>query len=272
MFFEEVLPSTTPRYEYEGIQGFLHILEQEQERYEREGSFNPYIIFAIDEHSFLECFVDSEEDLLTKSWETYDHSSHNILIKMETANHAVAAGAFDSIFSTWARRVRDNPLACTARTAVRGHTRTKRADSSWTPVFLPAGRSPKWPTLVLEVAWSERRPKLERDIDFWLRESNGDVKVVLSITVHPCGIISIEKWDLSPTSSGNGTAPRPTQKIEIVRKPTPNCPRVKGQIQLQFQDIFLRDKEGTDIDFIISHSDMEEIASQVWGFQFEQEG
>jgi len=266
MFYEDVLPSTTPRYEYEGIQHCLQILEQWSERSERESRPNPYLIFAIDERSFLECFVNSGESLLTKSWETYDHSSNHVLIKMQSVEHATAAGAFDVIFTLWAHGVRDTPLSSTSTRIVRGHTRTKRADSSWTPRDPPAPRSTKWPTLAVEVAWSEPRAKLQQDVAFWLNESKGEVKAALTITVRAHGRIAIEEWVLPTT--GNTTIPYPNQKIEIVRNPGPNCPRIQGQLTLQFRDIFLRDKRGKETDFTLSHSDMEEIGDSVWKFQF----
>jgi hypothetical protein len=267
MSFEDIFPSTTPRYRYEGIQQCLQILEQEQERLDREGRCDPYLIVnAIDERSFLE--LGSERDL-RKSCEAYDHSSHQVLINIAVSSeHAVAGGTFNTIFTIWAHNVINTPLLNTGRRSVRGQTRTKNADLSWTLRDPPGGRSLKWPTLAVEVAFSEPRRKVEQDADFWLRQSGGEVKAVLSITVHRHGKITIEKWDLLPTPAG--IAPRPTQTIEIVRNPAPNCPRIQGQLQLQFQDLFLRNKQKEETDFIFSYDDMEEIASDVWRFQFDE--
>lgn len=73
---EEVLPATTPRYQYQGIEQCLRILEQEVERFAREGG-NPYVIvFDVDERSFLKCFVNSED--LTSSWVTYNDSASTL--------------------------------------------------------------------------------------------------------------------------------------------------------------------------------------------------
>ncbi|KAJ6138912.1 hypothetical protein N7471_005398 [Penicillium samsonianum] len=60
----------------------------------------------------------------------------------------------------------------------------------------------------------------------------------------------------------------PTQKIEIVRKPAPNCPKVNGQLKLQFRAIFLREKKGTETDFVLTERDMEHIARLIWAVQF----
>ncbi|KAJ5569569.1 uncharacterized protein N7459_008999 [Penicillium hispanicum] len=270
MFLEDILPSTTPRYKYEGIPQCLRILEQEQERHESARSFNPYLIFfAVDESSFLKCFVNSDKSLITQSWEMYDHSSHNVLVKLSTTSLIEAAATFDSIFSTWARRVQNNLLTATSSSPVSTETRSKRADLSWTPAHPPVGRSSQWPTVIVEASWSERRRKLENDVGFWLNKSNGQVKVVLTIAVHPGGRIDIEKWDLPPVPGSKAT-PCSTQKIEIVRDPAPNTSKVRGRLDVKFQDVFLREKEGTETDFALSHSDMEEIAMKVWASQLEK--
>jgi hypothetical protein len=120
--------------------------------------------------------------------------------------------------------------------------------------------------LAVEVAFSEPQSKVKQDADFWLSQSSGEVKAVLSITVRRRGKITIEKWDLLPTPTG--TTPRPTQTIEIVRNPAPNCLRIKGALKLQFQDIFLRNKQKEETGFIFSYSDIEMIADDVWHFQF----
>jgi hypothetical protein len=68
--YNNVIPSTIPRYSYQGIQQCLENINQESERYEREesegpGISNPYVIMDIGELSFLECFVNSGEKLET---------------------------------------------------------------------------------------------------------------------------------------------------------------------------------------------------------------
>lgn len=269
MSFEDVIPSTTPRYKYQGIQECLDIIDRESEKYAQHGDIsNPYVVMEIDERSFLDCFVESDEKLLTLSWETYDYISHSILIKMESNIHAVGIGAFNTIFSTWARPVADTPIYQTNTMHVRGKTKGKRADISWTPINPPAGRSIKWPTLVGEVTWMERRSKLVQDMKFWLEESHRQVKVALAITIHARGRITIEKWETNPSSDDGIMSPFPTQKIEIVRKPAPNCPRITGELVIKFKDVFLRERKGTENDFVLTESDMEEMARGIWAFQF----
>ncbi|CAG8398951.1 unnamed protein product [Penicillium salamii] len=246
MSFQDLVPSNTKRYRYEGHRQCLEVLEQEAERWEREEvllgcEYNPYFIMDVDEASFLESFVNSGDKLLMLSWEIYDHLYQSALLKMESSAHAVAAGAFNTIFSAWARRVVDPLLSSTGTRTVRGQTRTKKADISWSPTEMPNGRSHKWPTFVGEVAWSERRTKLEADIKFWMNDPDSS------------------RWkrnDYKP--------PSPDQKIEIVYNPRPGCPRVKGQLDIKFSDVCLRDKQEEESDFFLTATDMEELSRHIW--------
>ena len=59
---------------------------------------------------------------------------------------------------------------------------------------LSRGRSQDWPIAVLEVAFSEARAKLQTDVRYWLRASEGDVKIVFTIQIdHNVPKITIEK-------------------------------------------------------------------------------
>ncbi|KAJ6188172.1 hypothetical protein N7519_003080 [Penicillium mononematosum] len=276
MSLKDLLPSTTRRYKYVGIKQCIMIMCEEIYRYDREergGSPKPhFIIECVDERSFLECFVNSEEKVLTLSWETYDHVSQFVILEVGSLIHENAKDRFDMIFFSWAKSFRDTASAedafivPTNRRHVRGETMSNKGDISWMPIGRERANV-EWPTLVGEVAWSEPRQKLLKDIEFWLKNSNGQVKVAITITVHVNGRITIEQWTtkLRPDGSMNLQT---TQKMEIVRNPAPNCPRISGQFKLQFCDIFLREKKGAKTDFVLTESDLEDIAGVVWANQF----
>ncbi|CAG7949415.1 unnamed protein product [Penicillium nalgiovense] len=267
MSLQDVLPPTTRRYRYEGYHQCLRVLEQEPERLEREEvplgcAYNPYSIMDIDECSFLKCFVNSGDKLLMPSWESYDHITQSALLKMESSAHAVAAGAFNTIFSAWARRVVDPLLSPTSTRTVRGQARTKKADISWSPREMSNGRLHKWPTFVGEVAWSERRTKLQDDIRLWLDDPDSAVNAAITISVLREKIM-VESW-----KRGYDKAPSPNQKIEIFRNLLPGHPRVNGQLEIQFSDVFLRNKRDGERNFLLTASDMEELASHIWKYQY----
>ncbi|KAJ5741965.1 hypothetical protein N7533_011374 [Penicillium manginii] len=269
MSFQDFLPSTTPRYRYKGYRECLRLFEEEYEKFEHEEdplgcAYNPYFIMDIDERSFLECFVNSGDNLLTLSWEIYDHVYQSTLLKMESPAHAVAIGTFNTIFSAWARRVTDPILFNTTTRTVRGRSRTKNADISFTPAEVPSGRSHKWPTFVGEVAWSEPRSKLIEDMRFWLEDQENSVNVAITISVLR-GRILIESWEVS-----DNKPPSPTQKIEIVRNPQLGCPQVSGRLEIKFSDVFLREpKPGArERNFIMTTADMHELATGIWEYQY----
>ncbi|KAJ5378671.1 hypothetical protein N7509_011790 [Penicillium cosmopolitanum] len=268
--FHDFLPSTTPRYRYKGYRESLRLFEEEHDKLQHEEdplgcAYNPYFIMDIDERSFLEYFVNSEDKLLTLSWEIYDHVYQSALFKMESSEHATAAGAFNTIFSTWARSVTKPFLSNTGTRTVRGVTCTKKADISWTPAEVPSGRSHKWPTFVGEIAWSEPRSKLKADIKFWLEDPESSVNVAITISVLR-GRILIERWEVSDNKS-----PSPTQKIEIIRNPKPGCPQVSGQFEIEFSDVFLREPKPKtrERNFILTIADMHELAAHVWEYQYQ---
>lgn len=142
---------------------------------------------------------------------------------------------------------------------------------SWVPMDPSSGKRQDWPSLVGEVAWCEPRRKLLQDIEFWFKESNGQVKIVVAMTVHPRGRITIEQWGRNQRPDGSMDLRIPAQRIEIVRKPAPNCPRVSGELKLKFRDVYLREKKETDKDFVVTEESMEALALQIWDVQFSKD-
>ncbi|KAJ5851867.1 uncharacterized protein N7529_011252 [Penicillium soppii] len=269
MSFQNFLPSNTPRYRYEGYHECLRLFEEEYEKFEHEEdplgcTYNPYFIMDIDERSFLECFVNSGDNLLTLSWEIYDHVYQSTLLRMQSSAHAVAIGTFSTIFAAWARRVTHPILLNTTDRTVRGNSRTKKADISWTPEEVPSGRSHKWPIFVGEVAYSEPRSKLIEDMRFWLEDPESSVNVAITISVLR-GRILIESWEVSDNKPLS-----PTQKIEIVRNLQLGCRQVSGRLEIKFSDVFLREPKPTtrERNFIMTTADMHELATAIWEFQY----
>lgn len=87
MSFEDVLPSTTPRYKYNhgGIDECIRVVGQEFDRYEREssgGTSNPYFIMDIDKRSYIDCFINPGEGLLLLSSEVYNHASQSTIVEV----------------------------------------------------------------------------------------------------------------------------------------------------------------------------------------------
>ncbi|KAJ9489682.1 hypothetical protein VN97_g3570 [Penicillium thymicola] len=224
MGYADVLPSTTRRYEFKGIQHCLEIVEgpeEEDEQYEQYAGSTlldgKYVIFTIDEGSFLDCFLNAEESSLRKSWEAYDPSMNELLVKtIESVPHSVGTGTFTHLFHRWLGPYDANyPLIGIGTTSCRGSSNNrKRPDCAWVPKH--SGLDRKWPTIVVEVSYSETPAKMMRDVNFWLNESSGQVNIVLTVRIHERRRISIQQWKM-----GNRT-PFSVQKLEIAKNPAPN--------------------------------------------------
>ncbi|KAJ5427545.1 hypothetical protein N7491_007987 [Penicillium cf. griseofulvum] len=238
MSYENYLPSA-PKYEFKGVQDYQQILDQ---RVDEDGECwgSEYTIFTMDERSFLDFFLNSEERLLD-AWESYDPSINQLLVIMPTSVHEVATTGFQLKFEAWIRTKNGNyPLDCTMGQTVRGTSgKRKCADCSWTPAH--SGLSLQYPSIAVEVAWSDTRKKVEDDMRFWLTQTEGKVNVALSITVQKRGRIIVEEWGIK------GTRIVPVQTIEIRYT---NAPRGKG-----------------DTDFVLTPGDMEDMAKRIWRFQ-----
>lgn len=188
-----IFPPFTPIYPFKGFQDCFNIVQQATDQYDDESSktSNHFSGFDIDGRSFFTHFQNGEENMLSLSWEIYDHTHHILRIKMVSREHETAKGNFSEIFADWYRSHSRDRLVNTGAQSVTGQHRSKQPDASWRPRYPPQGRDRKWPSIIVEVAWSERRAKAQQDMEFWLA-----VTVALSITVTRSKI-STERWHLT---------------------------------------------------------------------------
>ncbi|KAL4916505.1 hypothetical protein BDW62DRAFT_186158 [Aspergillus aurantiobrunneus] len=139
----------------------------------------------------------------------------------------------------------------------------KIPDEAWRPLRLPRDRSLDWPSVVLEVSFSETREKLMSDIRHWLGASGGDVKVVFTVAIerHAPKII-IEQWVMQNSREGR------EQRIEITKSGA-EVEVSKDALELSFERIFLC-PPSTDGEAIISvHAPaLRSFAEAIW----EQQG
>ncbi|KAH8424097.1 uncharacterized protein LDX57_001854 [Aspergillus melleus] len=70
-----------------------------------------------------------------------------------------------------------------------------------------SGTPPGWPTLVLETGVTESRNRLEEDAKWWFHNSNGAVRIVVTIKLLSTSV-EVRKWQLLPPNAPN-PAPRP---------------------------------------------------------------
>ena len=257
---KEGLPTTTPIYRYQDVEQCLRDFELESKR-SRAGS---YIIFDhVDRRTFQECFKDDSADsLLQHSFKTYHFSAQAIVLTMTVTNqHEAAHREFAWIFENWTKD-QESRLIGTGGASAQGYTREKRADSTWKPASRPPGRGLKWPTVVVESAWSESLAKLKEDSLFWLNESDQEVKVALTIRMAPKGskTVTIQRWAVDKGSA------KCVQAIWVTPNRDPNSKnhQVQGSLKIPFADCFLRARRNDETNFFLSHDDMVMIGEAVW--------
>ena len=154
-----------------------------------------------------------------------------------------------------------SPLAVANWRPALGEARSKQADNAWGPLRAPRGHDHDWPTVVLEVAFSEpSQAKLQSDVRFWLRDGRGKVKIVLTLTVdRESPRIIIEKWVLK-----NNREHRQEQ-VTISRNKEGQVHVAGAPLTIEFESLFLRNADVSrerDIEF--PEATFAELADNIW--------
>lgn len=254
------LPPPIQRYPYEGIPRLLAIRETELRRQQSE-----WILFTgVDNQTFTRNFFNSEDKMIQRCWTSYDRPQNLLLVKTwATRPHEVAHQTWEwLLFEALSRTLRRSlqlfgSAACCAESGS-----CKQPDLSFLPFQLPHGRTDKWPSMVVETTYPES-PKLLSDARFWLSESKGDLKMVLTINIdHNVPKVTFETWILNY----NGRIYR--DQVVTVYKEGDDI-HVRGRpLVVEFEKLFLRPSESPEETNISFDGEMlEYIATCVWEAQ-----
>lgn len=257
---------STPQHEYQNNEHFLSVLNQELQLFSVSQSKSQYIIFTgVNNEVFLRDFKDPVHRLT--EFETYSIAHELILVKMESHTHGYAHSLFNNelvgklnIMHGHSKDIRGFGGA-----HVQGKDRMKRADQIYQPRTLPRHRSRHWPSLVLETGNTEGQRKLESDIDWWLTQSNGDVKSAITIAVNSrVKQILFCQW--------HGDNPR--QRVYRNELSQDGRGAIKTSnpdpLVITFEHLFLRPASGNEQDFTFTIADLKDFAKNVWEVQFEE--
>ncbi|KAJ6131181.1 hypothetical protein N7523_001641 [Penicillium sp. IBT 18751x] len=257
---EEGLPQTTPIYQFQDVEHCVRSFELEIDRFETEGQGCGYVVFThVDDRAFRKYFEESREKLLMHSCKTYNFTTHFVVLRMPSRMHERAHRAFAAIFDTW-QRSQSKHLAPMGAAGIEGCQKLKSPDSSWGTNIKDRGKEPEWPTVVVEVGWTESTLTLMKNFLFWLQESGRAVRVVLSFLVYESGKITIQQWSLRQ----DPVHVEPTQNITIVRNKSTEQHEISGSLTIPFEDVYLCPKSPGDLDFELTHDDLHETARSVW--------
>ncbi|KAF4154391.1 hypothetical protein CNMCM6936_008754 [Aspergillus lentulus] len=149
------------------------------------------------------------------------------------------------------------------------------AEFAW--MSLPQGRMRRdreaWPTLVIEAGVTASLPRLREEARWWLRNSQGDIRIVLVLGIHrQRRMLTVEKWEQErpliqqhqhqpshqPEASLPGYA---AQTIEISPESVSGAPLV-----LSFEELLERPRQGREADIILAEEQLRGCMCWVWQF------
>lgn len=226
-------------------------------------SVNGCSLPGTDEWSFRRSFLDSDDKTIQRRWSSYDSSLNLLLARLPTSRpHEIALHEFDTCLLD---SIKPMGLCGSLRkfgsATVRAESgSSKQPDLQYLPKRLPPGRTKQWPTMAVEIAYSEATSKLLSDTRFWPHESGGDVQTVITITIgRSMPRIALESWELY-----DGRLKR-QQVVSIAKGENQHVYLEDQPLVIGFEKLFLRLPEGpreTDIGLV--EEALRSIAQEVW--------
>lgn len=136
---------------------------------------------------------------------------------------------------------------------------------------IPVGRSDEWPSMMIETGYSDGKSKFVSDACWWLTESRGDVKNVLTISVHQKEketVIDSWGWIGRPTRAepGRGT-PEIKQRVVITQDINQHMAHGTGApLNIPFEDLFLRKPAASsnEEDLVFDVDELRYMAYTIW--------
>ncbi|PGH29991.1 hypothetical protein GX50_07238 [[Emmonsia] crescens] len=260
----EALPPGSSEYDAEGLEA-----EDLEELLQEDASFTR-IVEHIDSDAghhldryvvFKNVASDTMRDFSNQRHlgRTKDQSltNHLLIINMPSRDHERTTRYFERLLEGKLNEMRAGlslEVRASGATDVEGTTRKKAPDASYWPHSLPATRSAKWPSLVLEVGYSESASKLRNDASWWLTESQGDVRVMITLKIFRNHRVHLEMWQFR-----DGAArPRPVMTQETTVTKSARGYSASAPMVIRFQDLLLRPPAGNgERDIVLDRDDLQ---------------
>lgn len=212
---------------------------------------------------------DLEHEIPDLQWHLDIDFDEKILVieTMPSKPHETACAGFDYLLHDKFSQM-DTRIYAT-RTAQISHGKfVKDPDLSWTPVLHRT-----WPTLVVEVGFSETHAKLAIDAQAWLEGSQSGVNTVVTVDLDQRRpVITIERWERSrPTDEHSIRSWKEQSMAGVDRRVTIShafgVTTASGGLSIPFEAVIERRPQGNEGDLFFSVPELMNFAEVVWGSQ-----
>ena len=260
---------------YSTLQAFTAAVRQLKNNLYHGRTRNQYLIVRDVDEDIMKHIDDREYKGVRCEW----HGDLELLIvKAVTKVHETAAVAFGEVITSAAKYtmglplIERHPLGAGKNTAP-GGSPSKEPD--WSMVNANIRPNPDdFPSIVIEVGFSESLQKLRSDARLWFSMSSNDVQIVILIAVRAANNeIIIEKWTTGPPPAGRRSSrhtppqvPQIEQEITITRTPPNTFAITSGTapLILEFSRLFLRPAVGAEHDIMYTQADLVDIAAAIF--------
>jgi hypothetical protein len=259
---------------YSTLQAFGAAVRQLKNNLDHRRTRNQYLIVRDVDEDIMKHIEDRNYKGVRYEW----HGDLEVLIvKVPTKVHETAAATFGSRIDVTATNMGLPPierqLIGAGKCKAPGGSPSKEPD--WSMVNANVRPDPDdFPTIVIEVGFSETLQKLRNDARLWFSMSNNDVQIVILIAVRAAhNQIIFEKWTLGPVAAGQRTTrhtslylPRAEQEITITRTPPNTFAITSGAapLILEFSRLFLRPAVGAEHDIVYTQAHLVDIAAAIF--------
>ncbi|KAL2866211.1 uncharacterized protein BJX67DRAFT_382025 [Aspergillus lucknowensis] len=161
-FLGNLTPSILRYYKYHSRNQFLKDLKDAGATDTREW----FLLIGVTEEIFTNNFLEPEYGDFS-TWTSFDPELKLLLIRLvKSTPHEAAAGTFQIVLQEAIVTVgMKRSLQYIGTAAHFASIKAKEPDKAWRPRRLPRHRSKNWPSVVLEVAYSETKAKLDSTCD-----------------------------------------------------------------------------------------------------------
>ena len=268
-----------PTHQYKGIRDLQKRVRAQSAELQAGHSKQQYLVFqGVTKQQLAE--IDRERDSIGRHTRITHYTSINLLVIKLVASvlHELAHSVFADTLT--GRLILMGlpipPLLRVGAARYDGNLSSKEGDSAYKPDS--RNRREDWPTIVFESGFSETLTQLRIDAQWWLTNSQGDVRIVVIVFARPEDrTLRLEKWCLTPTSLRR--SPRLNQHVQVPTRVqeiliTQNPPAHPGgaatytvagaPLTLEFQEMLLRTPAPPESDVTFTAADLSQLAARFW--------